>query len=161
MKKINVLKTLIFVVVLICIALWLILKPPSVDVGNPGQVPQPPEIKPDYTDIAIPPNIAPMNFAILEKGNCFLAKIYSVNGEQISVASRNGKIKIPKKSWRKLLSANKGNILSFDIFVRSDDNAWRKFQTINNTIAADPIDGVLVYRFMKPIHNWWSDIGIY
>ena len=33
-----------------------------------------PVIEPDYTDITIPPNIAPMNFRIAEPGNYFRVK---------------------------------------------------------------------------------------
>jgi len=65
-------------------------------------------ISPDYCDIIIPPNIAPLNFLVKEEGSYYCAKISSRNGEPIEVFSPSSKIEIPQKSWRKLLNNNKG-----------------------------------------------------
>jgi len=126
-----------------------------------AQVPYEPNISPDYSGIVLPPNIAPLNFVVLEQGTAFRVDIHCAQGKPIRVKDRAGHMKIPARHWRALLRDHPGQAIYFDIAVQGTDGAWRKYKRITNTIARHPIDGTLVYRFMKPIYNWWKDIGIY
>jgi hypothetical protein len=130
-------------------------------MGKCTQIAYEPNIAPDYSDITIPPNIAPLNFRILEKRQTYHVKIHSNHGSAIEILSRTGLIRIPFRKWRTLLDLNKGQKLLIDVYVKDKDNQWRQFQSIANTIAKEEIDGTLVYRFMKPIYKWWKDMGIY
>ena len=47
-----------------------------------------PKIEPDYSDITIPPNIAPLNFIIKEEGSGFKAEVTSSDGYIISIKSK-------------------------------------------------------------------------
>ena len=120
-----------------------------------------PNVRPALFGTTIPPNIAPLNFQILEPGRSYLAEIHASEGNTITVASTTGAIEIPEGRWRTLLNANQGKSISVDVYVQAEDGTWTKFQSLTNTIAAEPIDPVLVFRLMKPIYNWWKDIGIY
>ena len=124
-------------------------------------IPRPAQIKPDYSNTIIPQNIAPLNFVILEPGKKFLVKIHAPNGTPFNIQSRSSKIKIPIKKWKRLLNENKANKLYFDIYTYNPQSGWQKYQSIANTIANEKIDSYLVYRFMRPIYNWWKSIGIY
>ena len=124
-------------------------------------IPRPAQIKPDYSNIVIPPNIAPLNFVILEPGKKFLVKIHAPNGTPFNIQSRSSKIKMPIKKWKRLLNENKANKLHFDIYTYNPKSDWQKYQSITNTIASENIDSYLAYRFMRPIYNWWKKIGIY
>jgi len=160
MKHIRKYKILIYIIAVIALGIFISCwKSDNVDQYNP--VRRPAEIKPDYSDTVIPPNIAPLNFTIVEPGKKFLVKIFAANGKPITVCSNNAKIKIPLKRWKRLLMENKGKKLFFDIFAYEQQKGWQKYQTISNTIANEKIDPYLVYRFMQPIHNWWRHIGIY
>jgi hypothetical protein len=120
-----------------------------------------PNISPDYRDAVIPPNIAPLNFRILQDGDAFSVTIRSEQGRPMTLFSRTGQIRIPLRPWRALLNANKGRDILFDIYVRGRDGRWRRYRPLVNTIAPESIDSTLVFRFMKPLYNWWKDIGIY
>jgi hypothetical protein len=122
---------------------------------------RPAKIRPDYTDTVIPPNIAPLNFIILEPGTKYIAKIHSANGKAFSVSSRNGKIKIPLRPWRSLLQANRGGKLLFELYVKDEHGNWSRYQRIENTIARQNIDSHIAYRLIKPIYNFWRSIGVY
>ena len=108
------------------------------------------EIRPDYTGIVIPPNIAPLNFLVLEPGERYLVKIYSASGDGLTVSSRKGKIKIPAKKWKLLLEKNRGNELFFDIYVKAPDGRWSLYDSVINIIAKEDIDAYINYRFMTP-----------
>jgi hypothetical protein len=117
---------------------------------SPVSVARQPKITPDYAGIVIPPNIAPLNFAVEEPGRSFMARIHSTSGDQIEIFSRTGEMIIPPEKWRGLLAANAGRELRLDVFAKGQDGVWRQYDTITNTIAREKIDPFLVYRFMMP-----------
>ncbi len=120
-----------------------------------------PRIYPDYSDIVIPPNIAPLNFLIKEEGSYYFVRIHSQKGEPIEIFSRKPKVLIPQKAWRNLLKDNGGRELYFDIFVRDEEKQWHGFQAVTNRIANESIDKFVVYRKIHPAHSMWRQIGIY
>lgn len=120
-----------------------------------------PRISPDYSDIVIPANIAPINFRILEQGQLYFARIHGKGDKAIEIFSKTGLIRIPLGKWQALLGSNKGKNIFFDIYVKDVGQGWRKFHSITNTIAEENIDGCVVYRRMKPVYNWWKSVGIY
>jgi hypothetical protein len=126
-----------------------------------SEVGREPNISPDYSGGVIPANIAPLNFQVLEKGRAYFLQAHSESGQPITVFSRSGQMRIPLRPWRALLDVNRGCDLHFDIYVQDADRQWKHFRPVTNAIAKEGIDGTLVFRFMKPIYNWWKDIGIY
>ncbi|MCK4375379.1 MAG: PD40 domain-containing protein, partial [Candidatus Brocadiae bacterium] len=130
-------------------------------IGAHAFVRRPPRIRPDYTDTVIPPNIAPLNFCVEEEGRRYVVKIRSEKGEGISVHSRTGEIAIPLRPWRRLLEANRGRELLFDVYVQAPDAHWDRFDTITNTIAREEIDGYLTYRLINAAYNTYVGMGIY
>ncbi len=133
----------------------------SSDLSNSTAVDRLPVIFPDYSGIVIPPNIAPLNFVVREKGNAFAARI-SVSGEDpIRIENSNGKVEIDISSWHKLLNKAKGKEINIDIFVKENGGRWQKYKTIVNRVANDEIDNHLVYRLINTGYVMWSAIGIY
>ena len=118
-------------------------------------------IDPDYTSLTIPPNIAPLNFRIMEDGRDYVVRISSDGGERLHIHCRDGICRIPAKSWRRLLEANRGGRLLYSIFVRGDDGAWRQFRPVVNTVAKEPLDSHLVYRLLMPNKATGTIKGIY
>lgn len=119
-------------------------------------------IDPDYSDVVIPPNLAPLNFDILGMSEDCVVKIASKEGRPIEIRSKSGHVNIPSAQWRQLLGANRGNELRFEIAWPVAGGAIR-WQTFTNTIAHEDIDGWMVYRKL----NWQfgmygsGTIGIY
>ncbi len=120
-----------------------------------------PRIRPDYAETVIPPNIAPLNFLVKEPATQFLARIYSETGDTIDIFSKTPGIIIPIRPWKKLLTANRGNKLYFDVYTKNETDRWTRFKTVTNTIARDTIDGYLVYRKIRSVHSNWKRMGIY
>ena len=118
-----------------------------------------PSIFPDYIDVVIPPNIAPLNFSVLEEGSRYHIDISSENGDKISIEQISPKIQIPIHKWHKLLQENKGNILKIDVYVKND--RWVKFTSIKDSIVNENLDSHLVYRLINPVIILWYKMGIY
>ena len=119
-----------------------------------------PPIKPDYSGITIPPNIAPLNFMVDVAGDKYKVHIYSLTGEGILITSDENGINIPGKKWRKLLNKCRGMEVFMDIYVRQQGK-WKKFETIINQVANEPIDSYLVYRLFDAGFEAWNKMGIY
>ena len=119
-----------------------------------------PKLETDYSEVTIPPNIAPLNFIIKENGAAFFVKFSSVTGTEIEIYSRTGIIQIPENKWRKMLQKNTDKEFKVDIFSKDKQGQWLKFKTVNNKIAAEPIDTYLYYRLLYPGYETWAELSI-
>ena len=73
-------------------------------------------ITPDYKDVTIPPNIAPLNFQTsLEGATCLL--IDDEQGKGFQVHAEDGLFTIPMGKWKELLESNKGKSLTLTVCV--------------------------------------------
>jgi len=119
-----------------------------------------PKLEPDYSEVTIPPNIAPLNFIIKENGSAYFVKFSSGIGTEIEVYSRTGKIRIPGNRWRKMLQNNTGKEFKVDIFSKDEQGQWLKFKTVTNKVAMEPIDPYLYYRLLYPGYESWAELSI-
>jgi len=122
---------------------------------------RPPHIRPDYSGIAIPPNIAPLNFRIEEPGAAFHVTIHGASGDAIEIDSKSSSIRIPGALWRSLLEANRGGTVSVDVSVAGEGGGITAFEPFTNTVADEAIDGYVAYRLMKPWYTLFGHIGLY
>jgi hypothetical protein len=119
-----------------------------------------PQTFPDYTDLIIPHNIAPLNFVIKEPGESFAVRISSKNGDEIVVSGKSPSIEINIADWNKMLSSNQGEILNVEVFCRNEGK-WTKYKTITHTISKDNIDSYLSYRLINSAYVLWFEMGLY
>jgi Tol biopolymer transport system component len=131
----------------------------SADLSSAAPVGRVAAIYPDYSGLVVPPNIAPLNFQVREPGNRFCAKVSGDFGQGETVFSSDGRIQWDAGRWRDLLAANRGRQIRIEIFARADQG-WQKFETIVNRVAAEPIDGYVVYRMIPPIYNIWGEMSL-
>lgn len=129
--------------------------------GNIQNIKRQPQIEPDYSDVTIPPNIAPLNFTIKEPGNEYQVILKSgVNNTQISLRSKDGVIQIPEKPWEKLLEETKGGKINIQILCSVSKDKLNKYEPISISVANDLIDPYIAYRLIPPGYYSWSDIKI-
>jgi len=114
---------------------------------------------PDYSDIVVPPNLAPLNVQVLEPGRKFRLRISAAAGAPLDVFDTGGDMRIPLGGWRKLLDANRGGELRMDIYVKGEAG-WTHFDTARNRIAEEEIDPYVVYRYIPPIYDKWDQISL-
>jgi len=113
---------------------------------------------PDYTNLTIPKNIAPLNFTIDHDADGYLTKVYTKNGEAFTIHGKH--VLFGEKKWKELLSQNKGDTIFFQIFLKKGNN-WLKFPVIRNYVAHEPIDNYLSYRLIQPLFNMYDQISIH
>jgi hypothetical protein len=120
-----------------------------------------PSITPDYVDVMVPPNIAPLNFIVEEPGDRFFVRLSGNAGEGIEIISKKPDIRIPMKKWKRLLGANKGGSYRMDICVKQGEQ-WVRFKTVSNDIAREKLDPYLTYRKLSTMFYLPNpEMGIY
>jgi hypothetical protein len=127
------------------------------DAAETGRVAR---IFPEYYDLTLPPNIAPLNFILEEPGSRFRIGISSAAGNPIKIRQRSKAIRIPVTRWRKLLMENPGEELRLEIFARHN-HRWNSYTPVRHRIAAEPIDPYLTYRLVHATYLTWRKMGIY
>ncbi len=112
-------------------------------------------IFPDYKEVTIPVNIAPLNFSLLEKDKGIL-----VAGDKVFRA-RRGVFRFSPRKWRKLLSKGGDNgSINLEIYIRKDGK-WLSYKPFNIHISQDKIDPWFSYRLIPPGYQGWQEMGIY
>ena len=118
-------------------------------------------ISPDYSDVWLPPNIAPTNFTIEERGESYRVHIHSATQSGFVVAGQGAGIVIPPDPWRILLDQSRGCQLYFDVYVQEDGSDWLQFERIVNWVAPEEIDSHVGYRLIGPVQVLFSNMGTY
>src|SRR5665648_1198280 len=89
--------------------------------GNIVNIEKKAVIEPDYSEVTIPLNIAPLNFIIKETGSSYYVKFSSASGTEIEISSPDGEIQIPEDKWHKMLQNNAGKKIKVDIYTKDKD----------------------------------------
>ncbi|MCD7938327.1 MAG: hypothetical protein LUG98_15830 [Tannerellaceae bacterium] len=118
-----------------------------------------PAIFPDYTDVVIPVNIAPLNFR-LAPGEGEACAFFESEHNRLEVRTKNGKFNIPLSGWKKLLDASKGKEISVTVCVK-DGNEWTAYAPFSIQVANEPVDPYIAYRLIEPGYTLWNRMGIY
>ena len=113
-------------------------------------------IYPDYKDITIPPNIAPLNFHYAVKGAYKASTTFTVGDR--SVTKRGVEVKWSVRQWKRFLAESAGETISVSSTIRVGD------RTINDSwsvyVSRDSIDSYLTYRLIEPAYQMWNEVSI-
>ena len=113
-----------------------------------------PPIYPDYCDVTIPENIAPLNFLIRE--DCEAIEVKA--GELTLNASGNEAV-FDIDDWKELMQQSAGK--EIDVTVTAlIDGQWTEFKPFHWNIVKDKIDPYLTYRLIEPDYEIWNNIQI-
>jgi hypothetical protein len=106
-----------------------------------------PAINPDYINVTIPYNIAPLNFKMTD--SCSKINV-TISGRAYSIRiSGDYKIKIPLTKWKKLLDEQKNDSVIVSV-TALQKGKWVKYKPFAFHISADRIDPFLSYRLIEP-----------
>ena len=122
------------------------------------QLSQEVSIFPDYKDITIPYNIAPLNFQV-EDSEKIGVSVLITGKQKYTFNSRSGLVQFPETQWKKMLEAEKGNTMEVLITVKkgSLDYGYRGFKW---KVASESIDKYLSYRLIEPGYEVWNCLQI-
>lgn len=99
-----------------------------------------PGIFPDYTDVTIPRNIAPLNFMIEDGADSYITVLKSESAE---VTIKGDEVRIPKSKWNRLTDAP---LITVQVYGRKDGR-WSAYAPFSMTVS-DEIDPYISYRII-------------
>jgi dipeptidyl aminopeptidase/acylaminoacyl peptidase len=111
-----------------------------------------PPVYPDYTDVTIPVNIAPLNFLIRDD-----IEAVQVTAGDITVNSKGNEVIFDEDNWHKLLEGNK----KIKVTVTTlKDGKWTEYRSFHWQVVKDKVDPYLTYRLIEPDYEIWNNLQI-
>ena len=115
-------------------------------------------IFPDYTDVVLPPNIAPCNFHINDTTAAdFVTVVEAADGQQIVVGGQDALFGEAK--WHNMLEANKGTDLTVTVYAKTD-GTWERYKPFTISVAEEPIDEYISYRYIEASYRNYNELSI-
>ena len=144
-RKLNILVTLVLLVILASCT------PTPENVQKSDKLPP---IYPDYCDVTIPVNIAPLNFLLCE--DC---EAIEVKAGDIIINSRCNEVVFDLNNWKELMAASAGK--SLDVTVTALINGqWIEYKSFQWCIVSDKVDPYLTYRLIEPDYEIFNHLQI-
>ena len=109
---------------------------------------------PDYRDVTIPVNIAPLNFLL--RTDC---KAIQVEVGDLTLNARGNEAVFDMDDWRRLLEKSVGQTLDVKVTALKDDG-WTAYPAFRWTVVEDKVDPYLTYRLIEPDYEIWNQIQI-
>ena len=118
-----------------------------------------PAIFPDYCNVTIPCNIAPLNFMLPADGYEECVARFTTPDSKQQTYGNGVKVQIPESEWHDMLSASKGKSIKVEVWGKKNGE-WLSFNPFEIDVAEDPIDGYLSYRLIEPSYVAWTFMEI-
>ncbi len=143
MKKLVYLLTILT----LCVA----CAPTPKDVQQSDQLPP---IYPDYCEVTIPENIAPLNFLL--RANC---EAIEVKAGSLTIHARGNEAVFDIDDWEALMEQSAGKEIDVTITALIDGR-WIQYKTFHWQVVTDQIDPYLTYRLIEPDYEIWNNVQI-
>ena len=115
-----------------------------------------PATHPEYNDIVIPYNIAPLNVAYEMEGDDFITELKA--GEE-ALVMKGKQTDWKLKQWHHFLGLAKGKTIEVNTYVKTD-KGWVKYRPVNWFVAEEPIDPYISYRIIAPSYVTYEELSI-
>lgn len=118
-----------------------------------------PAIYPDYCDVTVPFNIAPLNFMLpsAQFEEC-VVRVTTPDGKQQTYGD-GVKVQIPEEEWRDMLNASKDKSIKVEVWGKKEGE-WLSFKPFEIHVAKEPIDEYVSYRLIEPSYVAWNFMEI-
>ncbi len=120
------------------------------------QTDQLPDIYPDYANVTVPVNIAPLTFEIDGKADAIVARMTTGDEELICGGK---KVEPEADDWRRLAESAKGDAIKVEVYVEKD-NEWKRYKPFNIYVSPDSIDPYVSYRLISPSYVTYEELTI-
>lgn len=115
-----------------------------------------PKTYPDYVDVTVPVNIAPLTFEMDDESE-EMAVRYSFGEEEI--ICRGTKSQPDISDWKQLAAAAKGKAIQVETYA-CKGGQWTRFKPFNIYVSPDSIDAYISYRLIYPSYVSYEELNI-
>ena len=121
------------------------------------EVNETPHIYPDYVDVVVPPNIAPLNFLVDDVED--VVAEFQVQNSKLNFGGSDNKVQIDEKEWHELLAEAKGKSLSVSVYTKKDGK-WLAYKPFSIDVAEEDIDPYVSFRVLPPTFVGYDELSI-
>ena len=118
-----------------------------------------PGIYPDYVDVTVPSNIAPLRFKVSGQVEDAIALLSYGDYEWVEKAN-DGSFLFSEKEWHHLMNMASGDSVSVTIFEKNSGE-WCSYRPFYIHVSELEIDNYLAYRLIPPGYEQWHQMGLY
>ena len=115
-----------------------------------------PAIYPDYTDVTIPVNIAPLTFMLEQQADEVVARLSYGDEEMVCGGD---KVQPDIDDWHALAEKAKGHDITVEVYAREGDQ-WTRFKPFAYHVSTDSIDPWLSYRLISPSYVTYEELTL-
>ena len=115
-----------------------------------------PEIFPEYTNVTIPCNIAPLVFRIDNEGDEFVTR-FAAGG--VEVVLGGDEVAPAPADWSALLEAAKGSSIGVEVYAE-ENGAWKRLTPFEIFVSENEIDPYISYRLIPPSYVAYEKLTI-
>ena len=113
-----------------------------------------PPLYPDYCDVTIPVNIAPLNFLL--RADC---EAVEVKAGDLTVNYKGNEVVFDCDEWKEMLTHNAGKQIPVTVTALIQGR-WIEYKTFNWNVVKDKLDPYLTYRLIEPDYEIWNHVQI-
>ena len=111
---------------------------------------------PDYKEVTIPANIAPLNFHYTGENVSKAVTTFTVGDKSVSI--KGIKVEWPLKKWKSFMDGEEGQTVN----VKSEImlNGQPMTESWNVYVSEDPVDAYLTYRLIEPSFQMFHELSL-
>lgn len=111
-----------------------------------------PAIYPDYMDVTIPVNIAPLNFLVRDN-----IEAIQVTAGTMTINAKGNEVVFDEDEWHELLKTNE----DIKVTITTLKNGkWTEYRSFHWLVVKDKVDPYLTYRLIEPDYEIWNNLQI-
>ena len=115
-----------------------------------------PDIYPDYTDVTVPVNIAPLSF-MMDSGADEMVASFKYGGN--TLLAGGAFVQPDEDEWRDLVGKAAGKDIKVEVFAKNNGK-WTKYKPFNISVSKDSIDPYISYRLISPSYVTYEELTI-
>ena len=121
-----------------------------------ASIDQDPLIYPDYRDVTVPVNMAPLTFEW--DGSCdeIVARLKAGDAELVCGGDA---VQPDMNDWRSLASKAAGGAIDVEVYTKSGDQ-WSRYKPFKIYVSKDSIDPYISYRLISPSYVTYEELTL-
>lgn len=118
-----------------------------------------PAIYPDYIDVTVPHNMAPLTF-LMEAGSEDIVAQWTVGGQHWVIGSEEG-VCPSANEWDEMKQAalKQDGAIQVEVYAKQTE-AWKKYKAFHIYVSPDSIDPYISYRLISPSYVTYEGLTI-
>ena len=115
-----------------------------------------PKIYPDYAEVTMPVNMAPLRFELLTGADDAVTR-FSAGNQEIVCSGLKARPEVDE--WHQLAAAAEGGSIGVEVYAEKDGQ-WLRYKPFNIYVSADSIDAWMSYRMISPSYVSYEELTL-